>query len=983
MRSILVKSLRMNKRKTAIGFAAVLISAVAGFSHAQANGLGERQSTVAPVAPVQVIQPASATRQVKYLLLPNQLKVLLISDPAAEKSAASMNVDVGSTDDPMDRQGLAHFLEHMLFLGTGKYPKADAYQDFISGHGGDHNAFTSATNTNYFFDINNDALQPALDRFAQFFIDPLFNAAYVGRERNAVNSEYTAKYTDEYRRIRDVYREIAVPGHPLSRFSVGNLETLDVDTPRPLRDDLVAFYQAHYSAHRMSLAVVSNQPMATLENWVAESFTGVPNREVAALSEFESFLSEQNKGTFIRVQPRKDMREISFVFPVPATEKYFAEKPLSYISFFIGHEGEGSLLSLLKAQNWATALGSGNAFNWRGGDAFAVTISLTEAGVDNIAAVEALLFAYVDLLQREGVEKWRFDELKNLGNLAFEYGDKTAPINEVVDLSSSLQLYPPELVLKAANWYGKFDKKLIQRYLKFISPENMLRVLVAPGGEPALESTYYATPYSLEQHDAGGNLLPAEQVLVKKLALPKPNPFIADDFTLLRDSVAPEVPVKVVSSDNVSVWYAQDHTFGVPKAHVKARLLLPPVADSVEGAALARLYAKITAEMLNETAYNAAMAGLSFNVSASSRGIDIDFQGYNDTLDQLVKAVVRDIRKYNRSKKYRAKVHDRVFADARMELLRAYNNMQLDSPYRKLLKNLPAFVFSPYWAPEQLAGALAAMDRASYETAVVSLMSQADLQILVYGNVDKTSARATGKTLANLVKGSRPPAALPSTRVVNMSASKTADRKGRWNSVPVEHADAGAVVYFQGADDSLESNAKTLLLQQLIATPFYGTLRTEKQLGYIVFASSYPIRDVPAIVAVVQSPAVPVSKILGEMDAFLTGFESRVLTNFERDKAAVISVLMEKPKSLAEQAQEYWQAVLTDQDFMRSQKLAKAVEAIQPSDIQKTYSDQLLNKNTRLLLLTPPDAAALLDAFYDEVDSPDKFKKGAVTYDYK
>ena len=115
---------------------------------------------------------------------------MVVSDPDAKKAAVSLNVGTGSVDDPEDRQGLAHFLEHMLFLGTEKFPVAGEYQSYISGHGGAHNAYTSFEDTNYFFDINAAYLGQALDRFSQFFISPLFTEKYVDREKHAVESEY-------------------------------------------------------------------------------------------------------------------------------------------------------------------------------------------------------------------------------------------------------------------------------------------------------------------------------------------------------------------------------------------------------------------------------------------------------------------------------------------------------------------------------------------------------------------------------------------------------------------------------------------------------------------------------------------------------------------------------------------------------------------------------------------------------------------------
>ena len=75
-----------------------------------------------------------------------------------------MDVHVGSMYDPLTSQGLAHFLEHLLFMGTEKYPNEAEYSMFLSEHGGSSNAYTDSEDTNYFFDVAADHLEPALDR---------------------------------------------------------------------------------------------------------------------------------------------------------------------------------------------------------------------------------------------------------------------------------------------------------------------------------------------------------------------------------------------------------------------------------------------------------------------------------------------------------------------------------------------------------------------------------------------------------------------------------------------------------------------------------------------------------------------------------------------------------------------------------------------------------------------------------------------------
>lgn len=92
-------------------------------------------------------KPQNDRREYEHFYLPNKLHVLLIHDPDTHASGAAMNVHVGHMFDERNVQGLAHFLEHMLFLGTKKYPVEGEYKRFIRQHGGSSNAYTSPDTT--------------------------------------------------------------------------------------------------------------------------------------------------------------------------------------------------------------------------------------------------------------------------------------------------------------------------------------------------------------------------------------------------------------------------------------------------------------------------------------------------------------------------------------------------------------------------------------------------------------------------------------------------------------------------------------------------------------------------------------------------------------------------------------------------------------------------------------------------------------------
>ena len=169
-------------------------SPVAPSSTADAANTG---SPSAASSLVEIRKSPNDQRAYRYLELPNKLRMVLVSDPQTEKAAAALAVYRGSFHEPANRPGLAHFLEHMLFIQTETYPEIDGFQHFINANGGRSNAYTALDHTNYFFDVQPSALNEALDRFAHFFIDPVISPEYSAREKNAVHSEYQMQIKDD------------------------------------------------------------------------------------------------------------------------------------------------------------------------------------------------------------------------------------------------------------------------------------------------------------------------------------------------------------------------------------------------------------------------------------------------------------------------------------------------------------------------------------------------------------------------------------------------------------------------------------------------------------------------------------------------------------------------------------------------------------------------------------------------------------------
>eukprot|EP00435_Cladocopium_sp_Y103_P063842 s876_g25.t1 len=129
-------------------------------------------------------KPLSDQRTYQFSTLQNGLEVLNIEDPQSHKWAMAMAVRAGSYDDPRELPGLAHFCEHMLFLGTQKYPEPSGFDQFMTKYGGSNNAFTASEATVYFAAASSEAApEAALESFAgtRSVEVPILGAAVLGR----------------------------------------------------------------------------------------------------------------------------------------------------------------------------------------------------------------------------------------------------------------------------------------------------------------------------------------------------------------------------------------------------------------------------------------------------------------------------------------------------------------------------------------------------------------------------------------------------------------------------------------------------------------------------------------------------------------------------------------------------------------------------------------------------------------------------------
>lgn len=354
-----------------------------------------------------------------------------------------MAINAGFYQEPFDYPGLAHFLEHMVFMGSTKYPNENHFDNFISSRNGRTNAFTDAEMTMYFVEIKPDSFDELIDIWSRFFIDPLLNTDSINREIQAVDSEFKlARSRDDFR-IQGMFVELAEKAHPASKFGMGNIFSLKktnsslVEAPLSLYTRLQDFHNQFYVAGNMNLVLQSSDSLESLEKLAIEKFAVIPSRIAENVKNGENVDNIQNikntdpmaditkfigqidtwsemYGKVYEVIPTGNSNILLVIFQLPPTRKNWETDSVGYLSWLIGHESDGSILHQLQIEGLAISLTSSTGKN--DGEAnnnlfstLKIQVVLSDTGAERYDTVLDVIFSYSALkIPRKNSNKNKF-----------------------------------------------------------------------------------------------------------------------------------------------------------------------------------------------------------------------------------------------------------------------------------------------------------------------------------------------------------------------------------------------------------------------------------------------------------------------------------------------------------------------------------------------------------------------------------------------
>ncbi|XP_070497154.1 nardilysin-like [Chironomus tepperi] len=894
------------------------------------------------------LKSPSDRKQYRLLKLPNGLKVLLVKN--AENTdinlkdnlaAVALVVDVGSFDDPIEVQGLSHFLEHMVFMGSQKYPKENEFDQYIKNRNGIDNAMTEVEYTIFYFKIDQAALSGAIDRFSQFFIHPLMLTDSMEREIEAVESEFQNDiYNDSYR-INQIYSTMVRDEHPARNFTWGDLRTLKygIDS-NSLNKILHEFRRKFYKSNCMNLCIQSSMNLDILQAIVARYFNDIKPEygtilKTISIDPFKDVFKSKFHQKIYFVKSLTKKRKLFMTFLLPSIESDYRNKSLEYLAYLFTHEGRYSLNSYFKNRNLALhVIAKVGARNFDGNSMFTfftIEVNLTREGYENIGKVLEAIFSYLLVIKMTPMDEHEeiFTEFKRTKEILFKYRKEKSIIENVQELALNMKYFKNQDVIVGREVCNDFDEISLRKFINGINEKRFnLIILSEQHHKNTKKEMWFGTEYAEVDFPTKYSQLWNERWIRQEFSLPSKNKFICNDFSLVMTEESHEVPYTIFKNESCTCFFKPDNKFLLPHGFIYVHFISPLTHSSVEYLNMTSIYSMCVKNYLAEKLYPATLVGYNYKLNSVENGLILRLSGFNEKLKLIVDVITKAMKNVD------GILDKLVFDIFRKELRKnCYNylinsNQFVEDLRLHVLKSNHKFYYDRFKQCEKI-------DYNSFKEFLQNFFKSLKLKILIQGNFTESSALEINDVIIN-----------------NLNLMKCTEKSIKNSTYKIPYGST----YLKIDVNTIESQCLLELLVKTIREPLFNILRTREQLGYAVSCASKNDNDILGFSIIVESQEKRNSARLtdAKIETFLWEFLSMLNemneSDFEVVKRSIINQKRSIDNDLESEVTRNWNEIREKKyKFDRCEIEAQQMELLNKESLIIFFKEFVLSSSRRKL----------------------------------
>ena len=868
--------------------------------------------------------PKNMKLKMKYGKLKNGINYVVIKDSDATVANVGIGIKVGSMGDPIDNMGMAHFLEHMLFLGSKKHNEESYFDMMVKQYGGSSNAYTASFETVYHFDVLAEHLDEILDIFSRFFIDPLFDINSVSREINAINSEHMKNINNEFWIIRQLIRDISDNDSIMHRFTTGSHETFSKDY-KNLRKKMIEFYNKYYNSDNINIVVQSNMEINSVENMISKYFNVIENKqsETDTISLYPKFSIKNKEYQLI---PSNENDFIVYFWDLYSIHHYNENNVIDMIIHIIMMRCENNLYDILIQTLCVSSIEP--YYIEEGVFTLKVNMIKNMKTIDNINIINNIIANYFNNLNR-----FNWDELYEQMDIIFRFiydnGRKQDNSDVMMDIVTNMMYYKVENIYNGDKLILEKDYMMLNKTIKLLEFKN---ASIIYGTETKLDNgiflieQYYNKKYKPLKygfiHNITVNDYKFKVIIDMDVYNVKPKKF---DVNIL-------IPIRL----NETNWYGGVSNFN----EMFGRVDIMMRNDNIFNTIISSIISNIAINIINYyfSLYFCQYFNVDYNVMITKNNnmgvLSLIIMGYNDKFMEFVKMVIIKmktikptnniitlyINKYKNMLEEKNTMKPWDYADMIVDMFNPNNYHYLEQ-----LKVIPTI----------------SIKMICKRINTIIKMEKFNTTCLWYGNINKPNEliKNNNKIKYNKITPT------PISDIIINHPNKNEKNNCIMVFLPCTHYDE---TIFIPSD-----NAMVMILASILQQPVYGYMRTKHQLGYMVGSYSYYDNVNLYIVIKVQSDKdIKIIKdtIYNFIDEFKNTLNEYDNDMFNKIKQSVCDKLMEPYATMNELNNVILSEIKKEQYiFDRKEQIAREFKKIKLNDIIKLYHSIIIKKKEILI----------------------------------
>ena len=870
--------------------------------------------------------------------LENGIKFSIVNDPHLTKSFVSVCLNTGSFSDPSGYEGLAHFLEHMLFMGSKKYPDENHYNTRLNELGGESNAYTDVMETVYYFNVYDGGLEEIFDIFSRFFIDPSFDPDSISREINAVNSEHNKNINKDMWRKYQLMLNLTNKDSNVNTFVTGSLNSLQ---KKDIREQVIKFYKKYYTTDNISISIASSKPIDQLYLIIEKTFGHISKKSEDSNNSNNFTLTKpfitENEGKTFHLKSIANIYEIDWIWEIPCQELFLDSKDFEILETMITNKSDKSIYFHLKNKGFL----HGISVEIRYEGIFNICTRLTKEGYSNLGYIEAVLLDGLNKIINGDLKKFA-DYYKQVNQINFDCINKIDSEDLCNMLAVNHHYRPTQKIYSGILLISeiKSTKEYHDLFTKYLNINNCMKIISAQDYNQN-KVVYNILPEYLAEYSQVTNEFGTDSTYKVDDTLclfQTTNEYLNSEIKLIKDLDKFDVP-KLISERQ---WYGGCSKFGEPIVILLLHFNSNKFFNSPKSYILSNISCSILNFLATVILYKSSELGysISFVPNSTTSSISIKISGLNN-VDNLKKLLCNVNDFIINIDKLFEKVSKTYVNNLIISFKESYQNTEYLNPWEYSTYIIKNQQMSTEYSSKEIIRELELINYDLIKDYLSKILEGVALTTCVYGNIKSTQVSGLFNNFSKLFEKT------------NYSLAKINQPTNTMISHPNSQEKSNCITLYYPIGKFLPKETNLIsLTTNILSQYFFDDLRTSEQLGYLVRMGRTSIRDEQYIIQKIQSEK-PIDFVESKIDLFNKKiFEIIESVDFDNFVATLESQLKEPDYSLDEKFMRYYPEIsLRQYLFDRNDILLKQLRKLTKNDLVDFIKKFINNDNKNKIII--------------------------------